>query len=107
LVQSEEGKARGAHLWSLIAELKAALTARGWALPEAGSAIVPLIIGEEGAAMATAAAMREAGVFVPAVRYPTVARGEARLRVTVTSGHTSADVAELLKVLPKCHGDLE
>jgi len=107
LVHSSEGRKRAEHLWSLVGELKSALTMRGWTVPEAGSAIVPLIIGEEGAAMAAAAAMRDAGVFVPAVRFPTVARGQARLRVTVTAAHTPADVAELVKVLPKSQGKIE
>ena len=59
------------------------------------SAILPLMIGDEAKALAAAATLRERGVFVPAIRYPTVARGAARLRVTVTAAHSSADVAEL------------
>jgi 7-keto-8-aminopelargonate synthetase-like enzyme len=39
--------------------------------------------------------LRERGIFVPAIRYPTVARGKARLRVTVTAAHTADDVQEL------------
>ncbi len=101
LAQAPEGKARAEKLWSLVAELKSGLTTRGWKFPGDGSAIIPLIIGEESAAMSAAAALREAGVFVPAVRYPTVARGQARLRVTVTAAHESADVAELLNSLPQ------
>jgi 8-amino-7-oxononanoate synthase len=101
LAQSPEGKARAENLWALVRELKSGLAGRGWEFPGDGSAIVPLIIGEEGAAMAAAAALREAGVFVPAVRYPTVARGTARLRVTMTAGHAAADVAELIAGLAK------
>ena len=96
LVQSAEGKSRAEKLWSLAGELKKQLGAHGWKFSTDGSAIIPLIIGEESAAMSAAAALREAGIFVPAVRYPTVARGQARLRVTVTAGHEPADVAELV-----------
>ncbi len=96
LVQSAEGKSRAEKLWATAGELKQKLGVNGWKFPAAGSAIIPLIIGEEGAAMGAAAELREAGIFVPAVRYPTVARGEARLRVTVTAGHEPADVAELV-----------
>ncbi|MFL3667600.1 MAG: aminotransferase class I/II-fold pyridoxal phosphate-dependent enzyme, partial [Verrucomicrobiota bacterium] len=46
--------------------------------------------------------LREAGFFIPAIRYPTVARKEARLRVTVSANHTSADVQSLLEALSRC-----
>jgi 7-keto-8-aminopelargonate synthetase-like enzyme len=56
------------------------------------SAIVPLIVGEETRAVRMAAALRDAGLLLPAIRYPTVAPGEARLRLTVTAAHTSEDI---------------
>jgi 7-keto-8-aminopelargonate synthetase-like enzyme len=39
------------------------------------------------------------GIFIPAVRFPTVARGQARLRLTMTAAHTRADVEQLLTAL--------
>jgi 7-keto-8-aminopelargonate synthetase-like enzyme len=63
------------------------------------SAIVPLIIGGEEQAVKTAAKLRERNIFVPAIRYPTVARGAARLRVTLTAMHTDEDVAALISAL--------
>ena len=101
LAQSPEGKGRAEKLWSLVAELKSGIAACGWKFFGDGSAIIPLIIGDESAAMSAAAALREAGIFVPAVRFPTVARGQARLRVTMTAAHESVDVAELLKSFPR------
>jgi 8-amino-7-oxononanoate synthase len=65
------------------------------------SAIMPLIIGDEARTVDAAARLRAEGVFIPAIRYPTVARGAARLRLTVTAGHTEADIAELLRALSK------
>jgi len=56
------------------------------------SPILPLILGEESRALKAAEDLREQGIFVPAIRYPTVARGKARLRVTVTAAHTAEDV---------------
>ena len=53
-------------------------------------------------AVATMERLREAGFFIPAIRYPTVARNEARLRLTVSANHTSADVQSLLEVLSRC-----
>jgi selenocysteine lyase/cysteine desulfurase len=57
------------------------------------------LIGEEGEAVRVAEALREQGLFVPAIRYPTVARGRARLRVTLTANHTEEDVRQLLAAL--------
>ena len=57
------------------------------------------MIGDETQAVEAAAALRERGIFIPAIRYPTVARGKARLRLTVTAAHTSADIEELLSAL--------
>ena len=41
----------------------------------------------------------ERGVFLPVIRYPTVARGEARLRITLSAAHSADDVGQLLEVL--------
>jgi 7-keto-8-aminopelargonate synthetase-like enzyme len=60
---------------------------------------VPLILGDEPLAVAAAQALREAGLLVPAIRYPTVARGAARLRITLSAAHTADDVQRLLEAL--------
>jgi 8-amino-7-oxononanoate synthase len=101
LVQSAEGAARRDQLWSRVNQLKADLAPLGWDLSRVNSAIIPLVIGAEAAAMDASAALRKAGIFVPAVRYPTVARGQARLRVTLTASHTAQDVDTLLAALSK------
>lgn len=53
------------------------------------SAIVPVIVGDERAAVAASAALEKDGFLVPAIRYPTVSRGSARLRFALSSAHTS------------------
>jgi 7-keto-8-aminopelargonate synthetase-like enzyme len=58
-----------------------------------------LLIGEEDKAVEAAAALRDQGIFIPAIRYPTVARGQARLRLTLSAAHTNADLAQLLAAL--------
>lgn len=58
-----------------------------------------MIIGDENQAVQAAAKLREQNLFVPAIRYPTVARGKARLRVTLTASHSSEDVSELIRAL--------
>lgn len=54
------------------------------------SAIVPIVIGDEGRAMAVAQRLYEEGIFLSAIRYPTVARGSARLRAALMATHTGA-----------------
>ena len=57
------------------------------------SAIVPISVGDERAAVRASAELAERGFLVPAIRYPTVAHGAARLRAAVQCGHTEADLA--------------
>jgi len=95
-VQSAEGQARQDVLQRRILELNSKLKIQN---SKFQSAIVPIIIGGESEAVAAAAAFRERGIFVPAIRYPTVARGKARLRVTLTAAHTAADISHLADAL--------
>jgi 7-keto-8-aminopelargonate synthetase-like enzyme len=67
--------------------------------PVLRSAIVPIILGQEERAVSVASTLREAGIFIPAIRYPSVAKGQARLRMTLSAGHTDADMKQLLKAL--------
>jgi 8-amino-7-oxononanoate synthase len=99
-VQSKEGEQRRRTLWERVAELKSALRTPHSALP---SAIIPILVGDETRAVEVAAALREQGIFVPAIRYPTVARGAARLRVTLTAAHTEQNIARLTTALQTVH----
>lgn len=65
------------------------------AQPDPASAIIPLPVGDEAEAMDASARLAELGVFIPAIRYPTVPRGEAMLRLTITALHTDADIDQL------------
>ncbi|HZO84608.1 MAG TPA: pyridoxal phosphate-dependent aminotransferase family protein, partial [Verrucomicrobiae bacterium] len=96
IVQSGEGEELRTHLWSRVDQLKNGLVAGAWKLPVIQSPIIPILIGDETRAMETAALFRSRGILIPAVRYPTVARGEARLRLTVSASHTSGDITEFL-----------
>ena len=98
-VQSEEGQARRNQLWARVDQVKNGLIAAGFVLPPVRSAIIPLVMGDEAKAVDTAAALSEQGIFIPAIRYPTVARGQARLRLTVTAAHAAADVGQLVAAL--------
>ncbi len=95
-IESDEGQMRRNQLWARVDQVKNGLIAAGFVLPPVRSAIIPLVIGDESRAVEAAAALREQGVFVPAIRYPTVARGQARLRLTVSAAHAAADVSQLV-----------
>lgn len=97
-VQSELGAQRCQLLWERVEQVRAAL---GEESSNSRSAIVPVLIGKETAAVEASRSLREAGVFIPAIRYPTVARGEARLRLTVSAAHTNEQVAKLLRAFER------
>jgi 7-keto-8-aminopelargonate synthetase and related enzymes len=90
-LQTPDGEERRRTLWRNINLLQQLL------IPDktAASAILPLIIGDEQQALEVAQALRREGFFVPAIRYPTVARGSARLRITVTAAHTEEQIRGL------------
>ncbi|MEO5802810.1 MAG: 8-amino-7-oxononanoate synthase [Verrucomicrobiota bacterium] len=94
-IQTDAGAKRRNVLWQRVAETNAKLKIKN-AKP---SAIIPLMIGEEQATMAMAASLREQNIFIPAIRYPTVARGAARLRLTMTAAHVADDVKQLCDAL--------
>jgi len=63
------------------------------------SAICPIILGANEVALSASERMIEAGFYAPAVRYPTVARGTARLRVTLNSLHTNEQIEKLWEII--------
>ena len=89
------------RLWQRVDETKNAVINAGWKLPPVRSPILPLHVGEEMRAIEFADKLRADGILVPAIRYPTVARGAARLRLTVSAAHTSEDIARLGQALSR------
>lgn len=65
-----------------------ALQREGVNVEQSPSAIVPILIGDEGRALKISAALQDAGILIPAIRYPTVAKGQARLRASLMATHT-------------------
>jgi 7-keto-8-aminopelargonate synthetase-like enzyme/REP element-mobilizing transposase RayT len=97
-VMGDEGHKRRDRLWRNVSELKNGLSALG-VENESRSPIIPIIVGDEGRAVEMSRKLCERGVFVPAIRFPTVPKGKARLRVTVTAGHQSEDIRTFLAAL--------
>jgi 7-keto-8-aminopelargonate synthetase-like enzyme len=95
VIRSEEGARLAVQAWTHARTLaKVILQA-----PEATSTILPWQLGDERRAVEESLRIRDAGFLAPAIRYPTVARGQARIRFTVSAAHTSDQVERLLQVL--------
>jgi 8-amino-7-oxononanoate synthase len=93
-LQRPEGEDRRRALWKNVELLHHLLVSETNRKPE--SAIFPFIIGQENDAMSFARALQKEGFFVPAIRYPSVPRGSARLRITLTAAHTESEIRALV-----------
>lgn len=85
----------------LVARFHQGLAAAGLAVPASRTAIQPLVIGTDADALAASEALRAAGYLVTAIRPPTVPEGTARLRITFTAAHTTAQVDGLVDALAR------
>lgn len=90
---------RRERLQGLIQQLRAGCEGLPWRLLPSSTAIQPLQIGGSAAALALAQQLRERGIWVPAIRPPTVPEGTARLRISLSAEHTADDVNTLLAAL--------
>jgi len=113
LVEGEEGMQRRAQLQQRIAQLRDGLSAcvaryanRGWQLADSATAIQPLIVGSNADALALAAALEAKGLWVPAIRPPTVPANTARLRINLCATHSAEHVSRLLDALDQAARDL-
>ena len=68
----------------------------GWHLLPYHTAVQALVIGSNEAALAAMESLRQRGLWVPAIRPPTVAAGTARLRFTLSAAHTREDIEQLM-----------
>ena len=103
-MESGAGEARRRLLWENLKLLAEGLPP-GVTPEKLQSAIVPVMFGEETKALSASRVLFEQGFFVPAIRYPTVARGTARLRLTVSAAHKPEQlraVADALWNMTQC-----
>ena len=82
-----------------IGQLRDGLGGLPWQLLASATAIQPLIVGNNEAAVAHSKALWERGLWAPAIRPPTVPKGTARLRICVSAAHTAADIEQLIQAL--------
>jgi len=97
LLQERPHRVERLHSNALV--LRRALAAEGFPVPEDDMHIVPLIVGEERAAMRLCQEAIEGGVFAHAIRPPTVPAGTSRLRLAAMASHTTADMRLAARVL--------
>lgn len=90
---------RREQLHSLIKCFRSGATQLGLQLMDSATAIQPLIVGEAADALRASEALLERGFLVTAIRPPTVPKGTARLRITLSAAHSEADVDHLLDAL--------
>ena len=90
---------RREHLRELAAYLKQQLNTPSWRLLPSDTPIQPLIIGGNREVIAVSEGLRQRGILVPAIRPPTVPKGEARLRISLSAAHSKEDVAQLCEAL--------
>ncbi len=96
ILASPEG---GQLVGSLWRNIRCFCSARS--LADSASAILPILIGDEAAAVSASTTLLDAGFLVPAIRYPAVAKGAARLRMTLSAAHSEPDVLALARALPE------
>ncbi|PIQ87127.1 MAG: hypothetical protein COV74_02030 [Candidatus Omnitrophica bacterium CG11_big_fil_rev_8_21_14_0_20_45_26] len=97
----ESEPARREILRERVRQLKTALKKSGIHYLDScpSSPIIPILIGNEDKALTISKQLFEKGFWVPAVRYPTVPKGKARLRMTISAVHTPEEIKQLMDYL--------
>ena len=95
IVQQEPERRQ--RLWDNVALIRSRLTELGFRIGPARSPIIPLFVGDAEHALGLSEGLLERGVFVPAIRPPTVPLGTARLRVVPMATHSRDDVEEAME----------
>ncbi|MDR5818957.1 8-amino-7-oxononanoate synthase [Caballeronia sp. LZ043] len=95
IIAGEEGDARRTHLAALIDTTRAMLKRTRWLPVDSHTAVQPLVIGGNDETLDIAAALDRQGLWVPAIRPPTVPAGTSRLRISLSAAHNEDDLARL------------
>jgi len=106
LIRSAEGDERRAHLRTLVARTRSLLKATRWQPVDSQTAVQPLIIGSNQATLAIASELYRTGLWVPAIRPPTVPVGTSRLRVSLSAAHSQGDLDRLEAAFTALHREM-
>lgn len=90
---------RRERLAAISARLRQSLVEQGWNIGDSTSQIVPLLVGSAERALELSHRLQQAGLYVPAIRPPSVAVGQSRLRISLTAKHDDRHVDRLLAAL--------
>ena len=99
IIQSEEGLRRRSHLKSLIQQLSTAPVPASWQRMPSITPIQPMVLGSNEQVLKASAELNAQGIWISAIRAPTVPVNTARLRITLSAAHTTQDVDQLVKAL--------
>ena len=102
----EQGDDLRAHLQHLIATLKANLKLKTWQLMPSDTAVQPLVVGSNKAAVGLSEYLQKYGILVPAIRPPTVPVNTARLRISLSAAHSVKDVVKLAQAINQAESEL-
>jgi len=106
LMEGEKGKELRALLQQNIALWKKESTFTRWKRLESDTAIQPIMVGSNETALQLARALDQFGYWIPAIRPPTVPKGKARLRMTLSAAHTKEQIEGLCNVLSELESSL-
>ncbi|AJI94966.1 8-amino-7-oxononanoate synthase [Yersinia ruckeri] len=99
LLRIQQGEELRQRLQQNLAQFRQGAAELPWQLTESDTAIQPLIVGDNQQTLALAQRLREQGLWITAIRPPTVPPGGARLRITLTAAHQPEDIDRLVEVL--------
>jgi 8-amino-7-oxononanoate synthase len=87
------------ELWSNISYVRKGLTALGFDLKESQGPIIPIVVGEDAKTVEMQKLLLDKGIFLQAIRPPTVPSGTSRLRLTIVRGLAQGDIDQALEAL--------
>jgi len=102
----KQGDALRKQLRNNIATLKAHLKLNQWQLMSSETSVQPLLVGDNHAAVKLSESLQAKGILVPAIRPPTVPKGTARLRISLSAAHSEADVLQLAQTINELESEL-
>jgi 8-amino-7-oxononanoate synthase len=102
----EQGDHLRAQLQHSIATLKRHLKLIKWQLMPSETAVQPLLVGSNHDALKLSEYLQSRGILVPAIRPPTVPKNTARLRISLSAGHSEDDVLALAKMINEAESEL-
>jgi len=84
-------------LWKNVRHLKSGLEEMGFDTMNSETQLIPIYIGEEAMARRAARLLLKKGILAPAITWPGVQKGKARIRVTAMATHTTAQIDRALE----------